>query len=228
VPEPEEVPAHRIFPWAGKLEGLSPVAYAREAIGLGIAAEKYGAKFFGDSAIPAGYLYSDQRIGGELLKQTKAEWESAHRGRRGTAVLSQIKYQNLSVAPEEAQFLGTIKANVATICRIFGVPPGMMAGSELGGHEDYSSPEQRATDFLTFTLRPWLARLERAISRLLPSTQAAKFNAGAMVRATLLDRYQAHKLGIDAGWLLRSEVRDLEDRPPVAGIDDQPTGGAVA
>jgi phage portal protein BeeE len=98
----------------------------------------------------------------------------------------------------------------------------MMAGVELAGHEDYSSPEQRATDFLTFGLRPWLHRVERAISTLLPRSQRAKFNAGAMVRATLLDRYQAHKLGIEAGWLLRSEVRELEDRPPVPGIDDRP------
>jgi phage portal protein BeeE len=51
---------------------------------------------------------------------------------------------------------------------------------------------------------------------------AGKFNAGALVRATLLDRYTAHKLGIEAGWLLRSEVRELEDRPPIPGIDDRP------
>ena len=98
----------------------------------------------------------------------------------------------------------------------------MMAGVDLGGHEDYSSPEQRSTDLLTWTLCPWLYRIERAVSTLLPSTQRAKFNAGALVRATLLDRYTAHKLGIEAGWLLRSEVRELEDRPPIPGIDDRP------
>jgi phage portal protein BeeE len=70
--------------------------------------------------------------------------------------------------------------------------------------------------------RPWLLRVERAVSRLLPSTQPAKFNAGGMVRATLADRYTAHESGIRAGWLLRSEVRELEDRPPIAGIDDRP------
>jgi phage portal protein BeeE len=97
-----------------------------------------------------------------------------------------------------------------------------MMGGEGGGHMDYSSPEQRATDLLTWTLRPWLYRVERAVSTLLPRTQKARFNPGAMLRATLLDRYTAHKLGIDAGWLLPSEVRELEDRPPVAGIDDRP------
>jgi phage portal protein BeeE len=104
-----------------------------------------------------------------------------------------------------------------------------MMGGETAGHEAYTSPEMRGTDLLTWTLRPWLYRVERAVSRLLPRTQKARFNPGAYVRATLLDRYQAHKLGIEAGWLLRSEVRELEDRPPVPGIDDQPApGGAVA
>jgi phage portal protein BeeE len=102
-------------------------------------------------------------------------------------------------------------------------------GGQTAGHEAYTSPEMRGTDFLTFTLRPWLYRLERAVSGLLPSTQRARFNAGGFVRATLRDRYEAHESGIRAGWLLRSEVRELEDRPPIPGIDDQPTpGGAVA
>jgi HK97 family phage portal protein len=211
----------RAFPWPGKLEGLSPITYARESIGLGIASEKYAAKLFGDAGIPSGYLYSDQKMGDESVKKLRAEWERSHRGRRGTAVLSQVKYQNLSIAPEEAQFIETQRFNVSTICRLFGVAPEMMGG-ETAGHEAYTSPEMRGVDFLTFTLRPWLLRVERAVSTLLPRTQAAKFNAGAMVRATLRERYEAHRLGIDAGWLLRSEVRELEDRPPIPGIDDQP------
>jgi HK97 family phage portal protein len=219
----------RAYPWPGQLEGLSPIGYAREAIGLGLGAERYAARLFGDGGVPSGYLYSDQRMDKPKLEQVKAEWENAHRGRRRTAVLSQVKYQNLSIAPEEAQFIETQKANVSTIARYFGVPP-VMVGGETGGHEDYSSPEMRSTDLLQWTIRPWLYRVERAVSGLLPSTQAAKFNAGGMVRATLLDRYRAHALGIQAGWLLPSEVRELEDRPPVAGIDDRarPAGGAVA
>jgi HK97 family phage portal protein len=218
----------RAYPWPGQLEGLSPVAYFREAIGLGLAAERYGARFFGDAGIPSGYLHSDKRIGDESIKQLKAEWERSHQGRRKTAVLSEVTYKNLSIAPDEAQFIETQKFNVATICRIFGVPPEMMGG-ETAGHEAYTSPEMRGTDLLTWTLRPWLYRVERAVSRLLPRTQRARFNPGGYVRATLLDRYRAHELGIKAGWLLRSEVRELEDRPPIAGIDDRPPeGGAVA
>jgi HK97 family phage portal protein len=145
-------------------------------------------------------------------------------------VLGGVKYVPVSIAPEEAQFIETQKLNAAGICRLYGIPGGMMAGVELAGHEDYSSPEQRATDLLTWTIRPWLHRLERAISTLLPSTQTVKFNPGAYLRPTLRERYEAHRLGIEAGWLLPSEVRALEDLPPVPGIDDRarPTGGAVA
>ena len=212
----------KAYPFPGSMLGLSPIAYARESIGLGLAAEKYGAKFFGDSAIPSGVLTSDQRIGQPEADNLKARWRQAHQGRREIAVLGGgARFQAITISPDEAQFLGTIKANVATICRWYGVPPEMMGG-ETAGHEAYTSPEMRGTDLLLWSLRPWLYRVERAVSSLLPSTQKARFNPGGLVRATLLDRYTAHKLGIEAGWLLRSEVRELEDRPPVPGIDDQP------
>jgi HK97 family phage portal protein len=212
----------KAYPVAGSILGMSPIAYAREAIGLGIAAEQYGAKFFGDAAIPSGVLATDERLNREQASELKERWRESHGGRRDIAVLGNgAKFQAVTIAPDEAQFIETQRFNVATICRLYGVAPEMMGG-ETAGHEAYTSPEMRGTDFLTFTLRPWLLRVERAVSGLLPRSQAAKFNAGGFVRATLRDRYEAHKLGIDAGWLLRSEVRELEDRAPVAGIDDQP------
>jgi len=128
--------------------------------------------------------------------------------------------------PEEAQFLETTRANVATIARYFGVQPELIGG-ESGGSLTYANVEQRALDFLTFGLRPWLVRLEVALSALLASKTDVKFNAAALVRTDLLTRYQAHESAIRAGWKLRSEVRDLEDLPPIPGIDDQ-EGPAVA
>ena len=218
----------KAFTWPGELLGLSPIAYARETIGLGLGAEKYRAKFFGDGALPAGVLTSDQRIDQIKAEQLQARWEARHKGKRRIAVLGDgAKFQPITIAPDEAQFVETQRFNVAAICRLYGVPPEAMGG-ETAGHEAYTSPEQRSTDLLVWTLRPWLYRIERAVTTLLPSTQRAKFNAGALVRATLLDRYQAHKLGIEAGWLLRSEVRELEDRPPIAGIDTPPPQEGIA
>jgi len=210
------------YPFPGSPLGLSPIAYGREAIGLGLGAERYGGKFFGDGATPQGVLTSDQRINAEQAETLQERWETRHKGRRRIAVLGDgAKFQPITIPPEEAQFIATQKFNVSTICRFYGVPPEMMAG-ETAGHEAYTSPEMRGTDFLTFTLRPWLLRVERAVSGLLPRTQAARFNAGGFVRATLADRYAAHESGIRAGWLLRSEVRELEDRPPIPGIDERP------
>jgi HK97 family phage portal protein len=220
----------KAYPWPGQLEGLSPIAYAREAMGLGLAAEKYGAAYFGDAMVPSAVLESDQDIKRESAQKLKAEYVALlKRRRRDIAVLgSGAKLRAIAISPDESQFIQTQKFNVSTICRFYGVPPEMMAG-ETAGHEAYTSPEMRGTDFLTFTLRPWLYRIERAVSGLLPSTQRAKFNAGGFVRATLKDRYEAHESGIRVGWLLRSEVRELEDRPPIPGIDDQgPPQGVVA
>ena len=98
--------------------GLSPIAYAREAIGLGLGAEKYGAKLFADSAIPSGVLTSDQRIGQPEADNLKARWKQAHQGRREIAVLGGgAKFQPVTIAPDEAQFIQTQKFSVATICR---------------------------------------------------------------------------------------------------------------
>ena len=101
----EEVPRSALFhvkafPWPGSLLGLSPIAYARETIGLGLGAEKYGAKFFGDSAIPSGVVTSDQRISQEMADQFKARWKNLHKGKRDIAVLGGgARFQPITIAP---------------------------------------------------------------------------------------------------------------------------------
>jgi HK97 family phage portal protein len=217
----------RAFTAPGQLLGLSPITHARQAIALGLGAEKYGAKFFGESAIPSGILTSDQDIRPQQAATLKERWNARHQGNRDIAVLGNgARFQAITIPPEEAQFLETTQANIRTIARYFGVQPELI-GADSGNSLTYANVEQRALDFLTFGLRPWLVRMEVALSALLSSTTTVKFNAGALVRTDLLTRYQAHESAIRAGWKLRSEVRDLEDLPPIAGIDDQ-EGPAVA
>src|SRR5215217_4798247 len=228
--DPASVWHVKAYPAAGQVLGLSPIAHAKQAVGLGIGAERYAAKFFGQSAIPSGVLTSDQDIKQERADQLKARWRDAHGGNRDIAVLGNgARFQAVTIPPEEAQFLETTQANVRTIARYFGVQPELI-GADSGNSLTYANVEQRALDFLTFGLRPWLVRLEVALSALLSSTTTVKFNAAALVRTDLLTRYQAHESAIRAGWKLRSEVRELEDLPPIPGIDDQepPAGGAVA
>jgi HK97 family phage portal protein len=220
----------RAFTTPGNVLGLSPVAHARQAVGLGLGAEQYAAKLFGESAIPSGLLSTDQHIRPSEAADLKEQWKNAHHGRRDVAVLgSGARFQAITIPPEEAQFLETTRANVATIARYFGVQPELIGG-ESGGSLTYANVEQRALDFLQFCLPPWIVRTELALSALLSSTTTVKFNAAGLVRTDLLTRYQAHESAIRAGWKLRSEVRELEDLAPVAGIDDQepPETGAVA
>jgi HK97 family phage portal protein len=220
--DPADVWHVRAYVFPGVPVGLSPVDYARETIGLGLGAERYGARFFGDGATPQGVLTSDERINRDQATDLQERWEQRHKGKRRIAVLgSGAKFQAITIAPEEAQFIETQQFNVNAIARIFGVP-GEMVGGQTAGPLAYTSPEQRGEDFLTYSVRPWLLRVERAVSRLLPRTQQAKFNAGGFVRVALKDRYDAHKTGIEAGFLTVNEARELEDRPPL------PEGGAVA
>jgi HK97 family phage portal protein len=212
----------RAFTTAGSVVGLAPVEHARQAIGLGLGAERYAARFFGDSAIPSGVLTSDQDIKQDRAEHLKARWREAHAGRRDIAVLgSGARFQAVTIPPEQAQFLETTRANVATIARYFNCPPELVGG-ESGGSLTYANVEQRALDFLTFCLRRWIVTTETALSALLSSTTTVQFNASALVRTDLLTRYQAHEVGIRAGFLTVNEARELEDRPPL------PEGGAVA
>jgi HK97 family phage portal protein len=212
----------KAFPFPGSPVGLSPIEYARETIGLGLAAENFGAQFFGGAAVPSGVLTSDQRITAEQAGDLKERWNARHKGKRDIAVLGDgAKFQAVTIPNDQAQFIESQQFNVNAIARLFGVP-GEMVGGQTAGPLAYTSPEQRGEDFLTYSVRPWLLRVERAVSRLLPRTQQAKFNAGGFVRVSLKDRYEAHKTGIEAGFLTVNEARELEDRPPL------PEGGAVA
>jgi Phage portal protein len=130
----------KAFTWPGNLEGLSPIAYARESIGLGLGSERWAARFYGDSAIPSGVLTSVQRINAQQAETLQARREATHKGKRRIAVLGDgARFQALTVAPADAALLESQRFNVETICRVFGVPSEMMNGP-TAGHEAYTSP----------------------------------------------------------------------------------------
>ncbi len=220
----EDVWHVRAYPMPGAVLGLSPISYARQAIGLGLAVERFGASFFGDGATPSGVLTTETKLTRESADALKAQWKAAHGRRRDVAILTgDLKFQAVSVTPEESQFIESRRLTVAEVCRVFGVPPEMVA-ADSGGSLTYANVEQRSLDFLTYSVGPWLKRLEVALSGLLPRSQVAKFNAGALLRTTTKTRYEAHEIGLRAGFLTRDEVRALEDLPPL----DDDTRGAVA
>jgi HK97 family phage portal protein len=217
----EDVWHRRSFPIPGCIWGLSPIGVHALTIGLGISAEQFGAQFFLDGGHPTALFQNTQKtITPEAAATIKQRIRAVLSGNREPLVLgSDWDYKPLQVTPGDSQFLETNNYTASECARIFG--PGMPAvlGYETGGSLTYANLEQFNQQLLTFTLDPWLVRLERMIYDLLPRPQYARFNRGALLRTDLLTRYQAHAIALQNEFEVVNEVRDLEDMKPVAWGD---------
>lgn len=204
------------FTLAGSCVGISPVEQARQAIALGLATEEFGSRWFGDGANPSGVLETDNNLDLDAAKVVQETWRENHgRRRRLPAVLSGgFKWKPITISPEESQFLQTRSFQTAEIARWFRVPPHLISDVEKTTSWGTGIEEQNLA-FLTYTLGPWLTRIELALSALLPRPQYVKFNAEALLRARTLERYQAHAIAIEHGWENADGVREDEDEPPL-------------
>lgn len=199
--------------------GLSPIAQAREAVGLALATEQYGAKFFGNGARPGGVLEHPGIL--KDPEKLRDSWNKVYQGTQNShkvAVLEEgMKYHSIGIAPEDAQFLETRKYQVNEICRIFRVPPHLVGDLERA---TFSNIEHQSIEFVQHTIRPWLVRWEQAISRsLLDETECtlyfAKFNVDGLLRGDYKSRMQGYAIGRQNGWLSANDIRRLEDMPPI-------------
>lgn len=226
----QPIPADRLlhvpgrFVRPGSRIGLAPLERFKETFGLAIAARNFGARWFGDGAIPSAILTTEQVLpDAETAKTIKERFMAATRKRREPAVLGAgIKYDQVQVSPNESQFIETQQAAITSVARAFGVQPEMISAAMPGGGSvTYANREQRAIDFLTFSADPWLVRSERFISRNLPNRIYVKFERGALLRTDLKTRYEAHDLAIRGGWQTPNKVREIEELPPLEGQGDE-------
>ena len=196
----------------GSPTGMSPIQYGAQTIGLGLAAVKFGSQWFSDGKIPAATIESEQQITQDQATAIKDRVTNLLDGSREPLVLGAgLSFNPIQINPEESQFLETIKANSDDIARFFfRRPPGE------GGQVTYANVEARSLDMLSYSVAPWLTRVERALTRLRPRPRYVKFNADAFVRVDLMTRYKAHDLAIRSGWKSRDEVRELEDHQPIS------------
>lgn len=216
----------------GQLRGLSPLEAARQGIGLGLTAEEFGARYFGQGTtlsygveVPGPMTDQQREDLRANLKQRHAGTKNAH----SVAVLTnQAKFvTGLGVTNEQAQFLELRKFQVEDICRWYGVPPHMV-GSQEPGASSYNSVEQRSLEFREYAVLPLGRRIEDPYQRIVEppdqvrargATAAFHFNFAAIARADLKTRYEAYDVGIRSGVLKPNESRALEDLPPVPGGD---------
>lgn len=207
------------FSMPGCLNGLSPIGMAKQSIGLGLAAERYGARWFGESANPSSVLETEQDLTEDQAKRNQQAWIDSHGGRRRPAMLSGgLKWRPIAIAPDESQFLETKKFTRSEIAMLFGIPPHMI-GDVSGSTSWGSGIEQQTLGFVKFTLRPWLQCIEEAFSKLLPAGIFAQFNLDALLRGDSKSRSEFYVQARNAGWMNVNEVREKEDLPPVEGGD---------
>lgn len=218
----EDIPRARVFhlrglTLPGATEGVSPVSHFAQTIGMGLAAEDFGARFFGEGGHPSAVLETDQQVNQVQAEEIKARLISKLRGRREPIVLGAgTTWKPIQIPPNESMFLDAAKFSALQIASmIFHIPASMVGVAVEGSSLTYSNREQDYINFQTLAAKPWAERFEQHISRLLPGKQYVKFNMDAGVRVDLTTRYKAHEIGIRARFLHPDEARALEDRPPL-------------
>lgn len=208
------------------LVGYSPIAMAKNAIGLAIATEEYGAKFFANGAAPSGVLEHPGTI--KDPQRVREAWQSQFGGSQNSgkiAVLEEgMKYTPISISPEQAQFLETRKFQINEIARIFRVPPHMVGDLEKSS---FSNIEQQSLEFVKYTLDPWVIRWEQSIMRTLLTPEEkksyfVKFNLEGLLRGDYQSRMNGYATARQNGWMSANDIRELEnlDRIPAEAGGD--------
>ena len=202
------------------LIGYSPVRYMREAIGLSLATEEYGARFFGNNANPGGVLEHPGKIGDEAQKRLKKSWNDIHEGLENAhkvAILEEgLKFHQIGIAPEDAQFLATRKFQLNEIARMFNVRPHMIGDLERSTNNNI---EHQGIENVVYTIRPWAIRIEQAIKHRLLGKEDnqyfAEFLVDGLLRGDIASRYSAYATGRNGGWLSADDIRELENQNPL-------------
>ena len=202
------------------LVGYSPIAMAKNAIGLAMATEEFGAKFFANGATPGGILEFPNVI--KDVDRVRESWNKGFGGSQNAgkvAILEQgMKYTPISIAPEQAQFLETRKFQINEIARIFRIPPHMIGDLDKSS---FSNIEQQSLEFVKYTLDPWVIRWEQSLSRTLFSPEEKKryffkFNVEGLLRGDYQSRMNGYAVARQNGWMSSNDIRELEnlDRIP--------------
>ena len=199
--------------------GYSPVALERNAIGLGMAAEEYGSRFFSNGATPSGVLTHPNTVKNPgALRQS---WNAAYGGSSNSgrvAILEEgMKFERISMPNNEAQFLETRKFQVSEICRIFRVPPHLVGDLE---HATFSNIEHQSISFGMHTIRPWLVRIEQSMNRALLSESEkshyyVRFNMDGLLRGAYKERMEGYAIARQNGWMSANDIRELESMNPI-------------
>jgi HK97 family phage portal protein len=205
------------------LVGYSPIAMAKNAIGMAIACEEYGAKFFANGAAPSGVLEHPGTLKdpGRVRESWQATFGGSSNAQKVAVLEEGMKYTPISISPEQAQFLETRKFQIDEIARIFRVPPHMIGDLEKSS---FNNIEQQSLEFVKYTLDPWVSRWEQAMSRALLTPEEKKkyffkFNVDGLMRGDYQSRMQGYATARQNGWMSANDIRELENLDKIPAED---------
>lgn len=215
----------RVNPVPGALKGQSPITRAATTIGLDLATTRFGKGFFDADANPVGILRNNLTgINPEQGRSVKQTFMAALRGSREPIVMGRgWEFSQLTVNPEESQFLGTMGYTEAQCARIFGPGIAEILGYETAGGMTYANVQDRDIQLLKYAVGKWIRRLERVLFLFLPKPQYVIFNRDALLETNTLARYQAYASALGgAPWKLVNEVREKESLEPLPEPEPAP------
>lgn len=202
-----------------QVRAVSPLEAMRNTIGIGLAMDRFLSQFYGEGATPSSVLETETTITPEQAQVLRDTWSDAHTQRRRPAVLTGgLKWRSITTSAADSQMLEHREAIVRDIARAYRIPIHMINGSG-GNTQTYQNIESAGTNFVRYTLLPFMRRIEDAISEMLPLTQHVRFNADEFMRADLLTRVQAQQVQILSGTMSPNEARQQENREPYEGGD---------
>lgn len=203
--------------------GLSPIRIARQGMGLALAAEEFGARLFGNGSLATGILQTDMTLTREDADRLQERWQAKRSGlgnAHSTIVLDKgAKFHQLSIPPEDAQFLESRSFQVSEVARMFGVPPHMLMETQKSTSWG-TGIEQQSIGFVVYTLNPWLQRVEKRMTKeIKPLKVYAKYSLEGLLRGDSAQRAAFYRAMWEIGAINSNEIRALEDRGPVEGGD---------
>lgn len=208
------------------IRGYSVVTMARECIGLGLATERYGAAFFGNSSIPSGFLKSPGTMSEKARKNLRESFEQEHRGplnARRLGILEEgVEWQQTSIPPEDAQFLGTREFGVVEVCRWFRTQPHLV---QHLANATFTNIEHQGLDYIRYCLGPWLVRYEQEYNRKLFNRAERKIyhtrhNTHKLASGDTNSRFQAYSAARNGGWYTVNDILREEGKNTIGPEGD--------
>ncbi|MGJ5817047.1 phage portal protein [Paludibaculum fermentans] len=223
--QPKDIFHIKLFSFDG-LVGLSPIGTCRQALGMAVAAEEYGARFYSNGATPSGFVSPTEAMTADQITAFKARFNSNNQGLDNAHKIDVLpvgfKWQQITIPPEDSQFIESRKFSIEEIARIFRVPPHLIGDLS---HATFSNIESQGMSFVQFTLMPYLSKIEAAIVKALIEQKDKgiifpEFNVSGLMRGDSAARAEYYSKMTSSGIMTRNEARRLERLSPMQGGDE--------